>query len=159
MFKYLLSFKSFCLLFILFCQIILVAQKAPLLCDTTLWKHVVHPEKFVTDKKCITVTGKIVSLEIKKDGDEHILLKPDGDYKYLLNERNMKKMKGCLVVEIICVYKSGEPDARAACSGYTNKVAIPRKGEHVSVTGTYVQDEHHSWMEIHPVSSISLLEN
>jgi hypothetical protein len=33
-------------------------------------------------------------------------------------------------------------------------VTIPAVGEHVAVTGTYVNDSHNGWTEIHPVTSI-----
>jgi hypothetical protein len=144
----------FFILFTLFISNVSVAQKRSKPCDTTLWKHVVRPEKFIVKQSCVTVSGTIVSLEIKKDGDEHILLKPDTDYEKLVNERNIKKQKGCLVVEIICANTTADPEAKTACRGYTNTITIPQKGDHVSATGTLVLDKNHAWLEIHPATSI-----
>src|SRR5712692_4591227 len=47
-------------------------------------------------------------------------------------------------------------DASQPCQGLTNQVAIPKKGDHVAVTGTFVHDIEggHGWMEIHPVTLI-----
>jgi hypothetical protein len=149
--------KTFIILLALFTSCMAVAQNRLPPCDTALWKHLKGQDKFVIRQSCITVTGTILSVEIKKDGDEHILLKPDADYVRLLNDRNKKKLQGCLVLEIICANTSAEPEAKAACKGYTNTIAIPKKGDHISATGTLVIDNNHGWIEVHPVSSITHL--
>jgi hypothetical protein len=60
------------------------------------------------------------------------------------------------VLQPICVGTVTQPDAKASCQAFTNQVAIPKKGDHVAVTGTFVHDVEpgHGWMEIHPVTTI-----
>jgi hypothetical protein len=42
--------------------------------------------------------------------------------------------------------------------GHTDKVTLPSVGSHVRIVGTYVQDTFHAkWMEIHPVTSITVI--
>ncbi|HEY3366155.1 MAG TPA: hypothetical protein VGK74_13970 [Symbiobacteriaceae bacterium] len=64
-------------------------------------------------------------------------MKPDPPYERLINDKNRSDQGGALVTEII-------PADQA-----TVKAAKP--GEHVLVTGPYVLDRQHGWMEIHPV--------
>jgi Protein of unknown function (DUF3761) len=45
----------------------------------------------------------------------------------------------------------------SACAGYKNSMSIPPVGTHVSVTGPWVLDLDHGWLEIHPVSSFGLV--
>src|SRR5260370_18229669 len=53
-----------------------------------------------------------------------------------------------------------EPDAKAACQGYTDQVTLPPVGSHVRIVGTYVQDTFHAkWMEIHPVTTITSISS
>jgi hypothetical protein len=62
---------------------------------------------------------------------------------------------GSLVFEIVCHFKVTQEDAKSACEGYHDTTAIPPVGSHVTLKGTFVQDNRHSqWNEIHPVSSI-----
>jgi hypothetical protein len=43
-----------------------------------------------------------------------------------------------------------------ACQGYRNAVTIPAVGDVVSITGSYVLDADHGWVETHPVSSVTV---
>ena len=64
---------------------------------------------------------------------------------------------GNLVFEIICKFPITQPDAKAACQGYTDQVSLPPMGSHVRVVGRYVQDTFHGqWNEIHPVTSMAV---
>src|SRR3954470_8345027 len=79
-------------------------------CNTSLWKHVYHGPRFANAsarlkplKNCITVTGKIESASPERDGDYHIRLGLDPQFKKLLNAKNMTGQKGFLVVEPMCV--------------------------------------------------------
>ena len=57
-----------------------------------------------------------------------------------------------------CRFKVTQADAKAACDGYTDNVTLPPVGSHVRIVGTYVQDTFHAkWMEIHPVTSITVV--
>lgn len=94
------------------------------------------------------------------DGDTHGWLRVDAQFQNLLNAGNNSADGGNLVFEIVCkypVYPVTQPDAKAACSNYQNKVTIPPVGSHVRIVGVYVQDTFHAqWMEIHPVTSIAI---
>jgi hypothetical protein len=138
-------------------------------CDSTLWKHVYTSSRLIVLQNCIEASGIIMNKPKKEgDGDYHILLKLDSGQEYLINKRNYEAEDGYLVIEPICVnkiswlYKMLFADLPEACAGCVNKVYIPKKGEHVKVTGTYVIDNgsfpKHGWTEIHPVSKIEVIE-
>ena len=75
-----------------------------------------------------------------------------GDVDNIVNEG------GNLVFEIICRFPVTQTDAKAACANYTDRVTLPLVGSHVRIVGTFVQDTFHGqWMEIHPVTSITVL--
>ena len=88
------------------------------------------------------------------DGDQHFLLGLDPGQDSLLTKRNPKKKSGDLVLEIVCANPVHIKKAKSACLGYTNRIAIPAVGSHVRATGTYVNDSHNGWTEIHPVSKL-----
>ena len=102
------------------------------------------------------VTGTIVLKRPEKDGDIHIQLKLDKQFLPLLDAENKSRQGGNLVLEPICVGPVTQADAIQPCQGLTNSVSIPKKGDHVAVTGTFVHDIEpgHGWMEIHPVTVI-----
>jgi len=91
------------------------------------------------------------------DGDTHGWLKVDPQFESLLNDGNKSAEGGNLVFEIVCKYHVTQADAVTACSNYQNKIDIPPIGSHVRIVGVYVQDTFHAqWMEIHPVTSITV---
>ncbi|HXM92920.1 MAG TPA: SH3 domain-containing protein [Candidatus Dormibacteraeota bacterium] len=137
-------------------------------CDDSLWNHVYKPARLIVKQKCMAVTGKIVDatngqepdgVRHEADGDTHGWLKPDPQFKDLLNAGNVSAERGNLVFEIVCKFPVSQRDAKAACPpSYHTPVQIPPVGSHVRMVGTYVQDTHHAqWMEIHPVSSITVI--
>jgi hypothetical protein len=136
-------------------------------CDATLWKHVYHGPTFATAKdrlklitKCITVTGTIVSASPELDGDYHIRVRVDPQFKKLLNGKNNTGQKGFLVVEPMCAKKPKQRDTvdEGVCNGFKQSLfKASMRGQRVSVTGDYVQDMEHGWREIHPVTSIALI--
>src|SRR5262245_44957396 len=86
-------------------------------CDASLWKHVYHGPNFPTardrlqtKKASITVKGTIVSAGQEKDGDLHIRLRVDPQFKNLLNAKNNTGEKGFLVVEPMCVKAPTQQD-------------------------------------------------
>ena len=109
-------------------------------------------------EQCKTVTGTVMAVKREKDGDYHIRVKLDSGQENLLNEKNIQVQHGCLVLEIICGCEVTQKDAIEPCQGYVNNVRVPEKGEHVQVTGSYVYDAEHGWMEIHPVTKIVLID-
>ena len=137
-------------------------------CDDTLWGHVYNPQRLVVKQKCIAVTGTIVDATNGKhsdgvrheaDGDTHGWLQVDPQFSNLLNAGNKSNEGGNLVFEIVCKFPVTQADAVASCpSTYKSPVEIPPVGSHVRIVGSYVQDTNHAkWMEIHPVTSITVL--
>ena len=136
-------------------------------CDASLWNHVYNAQRLIVKHKCIAVTGTLVDatagkqpdgVRHEKDGDTHGWLKPDPEFDNLLNAGNKSAEGGNLVFEIVCKFPVTQPDAKAACKGYQNQIAIPAMGSHVRIVGSYVQDTFHAqWMEIHPVTSITVV--
>lgn len=131
------------------------------------WDHVYHSQRLIVNKQCAAVTGTIVDATAGKksdgvrheaDGDTHGWLKVDSGFEDLLNAGNMSDEGGNLVFEIVCRFPVKQADAKAACQGYTDTVKLPSVGSHVRIVGTYVQDTFHAkWMEIHPVTSITVI--
>jgi len=136
-------------------------------CDNSLWNHVYNPERLTVKNKCIAVTGIIVDatngsrpdgVRHEPDGDTHGWLKVDPQFKKLLNHGNVTSEGGNMVFEIVCKFRVSQADAKPACLSYKSSVKIPALGSHVRVVGSYVQDTNHAqWMEIHPVTSITLI--
>jgi hypothetical protein len=136
-------------------------------CDPNLWNHVYHPQRLIVKHQCISVTGTIVDatggkqrdgVRHEADGDTHGWLKPDPQFENLLNDGNRSAEGGNLVFEIVCRFRVTQQDAKAACQGYKDQIVIPPVGSHVQIVGTYVQDTFHAqWMEIHPVTSITVV--
>jgi hypothetical protein len=137
-------------------------------CDDTLWDHVYNPQRLIVKQQCIAVTGTTVDATNGKnadgvrheaDGDTHGWLKLDPAFTNLLNAGNLSDEDGNMVFEIVCKYRVTQADAKAACPlTFHNQVQLPPVGSHVRVIGTYVQDTNHSkWMEIHPVTSITVI--
>lgn len=124
-------------------------------CHGDLWRHVYRAERLRVIEACTAVDGRVVSLSRGSDGDLHIALDPD--QKSVLNLMNVTHGQGNLVVEIICEHASAKPDAATACAGLTSRVAIPRVGDRVRVTGAYVTDRENGWNELHPVTRIEIL--
>src|SRR5580700_539748 len=136
-------------------------------CDPSMWTHVYHPQRLIVKQQCVAVTGTIVDATAGKqsdgvrheaDGDTHGWLKVDAEFENLLNAGNMSDEGGNLVFEIVCRFSVSQQDAKTACANYTDQVSLPPVGSHVQVVGTLVQDSFHAqWMEIHPVTRITVL--
>jgi len=123
-------------------------------CDASLWDHVYDPSRLEIIEPCRVVTGIVDELDQNEDGDTHMLLKLDAGYEDLLLKKNKKKKEGDLVLEVVCANAVTDKKVGAACNGYSNKISIPSVGDHIRVTGSYVDDTHNGWAEIHPVSRI-----
>jgi hypothetical protein len=135
-------------------------------CGDGLWAHVYNPSRLLVKTQCVTATGRIVDathhhyhdgVRHEGDGDTHGWLELDPQYKNLLDAGNMSDENGNLVFEIVCHFKVTQKDARQACEGYQDSIAIPPVGSHVTIKGTFVQDNRHAkWNEIHPVTGIAV---
>jgi len=123
-------------------------------CDASLWQHVYHPYRLHVIEECKTVAGTVEAIRAEPDGDYHILLRPD--QARIVNSVNVAKQHGDLVIEPVCENPVTQPDAVVACQGYTSSIIVPPVGTHVFVTGSYVLDADHGWLEIHPVTSIAI---
>jgi hypothetical protein len=127
-------------------------------CDPTLWTHVYDPSRLKVSSSCQTVTGVIASEHASDDGDIDMPLTLDAPFTNLLNKGNMTDLGGNLNIEAICqaAFHSDIPAAPVACGSFKGSVLIPPVGAHVQVTGSYVLDTNHGWMEIHPASVITV---
>jgi len=101
------------------------------------------------------VTGTIAEIRVEPDGDLHVLLKLDPGQQRYVNNKNVSDQQGDLVLEPVCVKPVTQADAVAACAGYVNPIVLPPVGTHTAVTGAWVLDTDHGWLEIHPVSSFT----
>ena len=127
-------------------------------CDPEKWKHVYDPDRLQVLDKCKIVTGVIMERNADPDGDEHMLLKLDKGQNHLLKKKNKNKKDGCLVIEAVCVNNITRKRAMGICNGYANNVWLPKVGDHVKVTGSYVLDSNNGWTEIHPISKIEKMK-
>jgi hypothetical protein len=125
------------------------------MCDQVVWQHVYDPSRLKVIEACTAVVGRVVLLHQEDDGDLHIALDPDE--KSVLNLLNAVHTHGTLVVEVVCAHPSSDPEPLAACGSYLSSVVVPRAGDRVRVTGSYVVDTDNGWSEIHPASRIEVL--
>ena len=123
-------------------------------CNPDLWTHVYDPVRLQIVDSCRTVTGTVADLHANEDGDYDIRLAVDPAYANLVNDTNRSQLDGHLQLETVCQAPQTVADAEAACGTFVGNVLIPQPGQHISVTGSYVLDTNHGWMEIHPVSVI-----
>jgi len=104
---------------------------------------VYNPSRLKVHSPCTRIHGTVVVIDIKKDGDQHLDLRPDPGYETLLDKGNLKDQSGSMVVEIM-----------------PGQNFPPLKvGDHIGVMGTFVHDTHNDWNEIHPVWSIAYRNN
>jgi hypothetical protein len=95
------------------------------------------PSRLKVINACMTISGTVQDvIHEPSDADYHMNLRPDAKYMHLLNTFNNSLVHGNMVVEIIPLDQG--------------RVPIPTVGEHITVTGAYVLDTLHGWMEIHP---------
>ena len=80
----------------------------------------------------------------------------DPPYANLLNAGNVSNLNGHLQTEAICQTPIQNADAARACEGFKGSVVVPPDGTHVQITGTYLLDKNHGWMEIHPISVLRI---
>lgn len=97
--------------------------------------------------------GPVTELRWEPDGDLHILL---ATRPGLVNAANDQYEHGDLVLEEICQGSVTQPDAVTACHGVPHNLTVPSAGDRVLVSGSYVLDIDHGWMEIHPVTRLTV---
>ena len=122
--------------------------------------NVYHPDRLELIAACKTASGIIRSITHEADGDYHFDLQLDPAYAGLINSGNVQNQHGWLVDEIVPADEPGctpgtppKPVSGTYNYGYCTgaDITTPPIGTHVSVTGPYVLDQDHGWMEIHPV--------
>jgi hypothetical protein len=125
--------------------------------------NVYHPYRLSVIDPCKSVSGWVRIVRREDDSDVHFDLQLDSQYADLINDGNRTYQHGYLVVEIVPADEPGctVGEAPRSASGTYDygictgaNVATPAVGSHVWVTGPYVVDHAHNWMEIHPVWSI-----
>jgi len=107
---------------------------------------------------CISVTGTVEETRKEADGDVHILFRLDQQFESLLNEKNISRQHGDLILEPICQGKVRQADAVEGCSTYDGPYFEPEIGQRYLVTGAYVHDADHGWNELHPVTSMQPIQ-
>ena|SRR5437867_8307187 len=127
-------------------------------CDQSLWQYVYHPTRLQVLAPCISVTGVVDEVRKESDGDIHILFRVDREFESLLNEKNISRQHGDLILEPICQRSPTQADAREPCSGYDGPYFEPQIGQRYLAWGTYVYDADHGWNELHPVTSMQPLD-
>ena len=127
-------------------------------CDQGLWTHVYHPARLKVLDPCISVTGIVESVRKEADGDYHVLFRLDQEFESLLNEKNISRQNGDLVLEPICQDTVRQPDAVDSCSGYEGPYFEIEIGRRYLASGPYVYDADHGWNEVHPVNSMRPIE-
>ena len=88
-------------------------------CDQSLWQYVYHPGRLQVLNPCLSVTGIVEEVRKEADGDVHILFRVDQQFASLLDEKNISRQQGDLVLESICQGKVRQADATESCNGYS----------------------------------------
>ncbi|SRR6266446_3896896 len=127
-------------------------------CDQILWEYVYNPGRLQVLDPCILVSGIVEEIRKEADGDVHILFHLDQQFESLLNEKNIERHYGDLVLEPICQGSVRQADAVEPCSRYDGPHFEPEIGQRYAVSGAYVHDADHGWNELHPVTSMQPIQ-
>ena len=128
--------------------------------------NVYHEDRLVVRIRCLTVTGTVAYVAHEDDGDFHVDLNLPPSEAHLLNQGNRADQYGQLVTEIVPADEPGCTPGlppRPAHGSYNYGICTgadltaPPVGARVTVTGPYVLDANHGWMEIHPVWVIKVI--
>src|SRR6266852_7220537 len=77
-------------------------------CDISLWAHVYHgrflnaEDRLQVINPCLTVSGTVVNARREADGDWHVQLDLDPEFSSLVNQVNLERQQGYLVLEPMC---------------------------------------------------------
>jgi hypothetical protein len=129
-------------------------QTTPRQCDQSLWQYVYNPGRLQVLDPCISVIGTVDDVRKEADGDIHIRFRLDQQFASLLNEKNISRQQGDLILEPICQGRVKQADAAEPCSLYSGPYFEPEIGQRYLVSGAYVHDADHGWNELHPVTSM-----
>jgi hypothetical protein len=130
--------------------------------------NVYHSYRLQVRRDCLTVTGTVAYVRYEDDGDIHVDLNLPASEAYLLNAANRAYQYGQLVTEIVPADQPGCTPGQPPRAGYGSydfgvctgaDIRTPAVGARITVTGPYVLDQDHGWMEIHPVWHIAVLSS
>lgn len=120
--------------------LLLVILSSPVLANSNARRNplagVYHPWRLQVIKPILTVSGTVERVKTEPDHDWHINIFLNKSYAHYINAENKRWEHGDLVVEVIPMDQPHIPR--------------PYVGEHITVTGAYVDDRDHGWREIHP---------
>jgi len=119
---------------------------------------VYDPTRLEVIDKCMTVTGVIEESSADDNGDQHMLLWLDEGHDNLLTKKNIQNKTGDLVMEAVCMNNITNPKVGGACKGYIDHVQLPKVGDNVKVSSSYVIDSHNGWAEVHPITKIEIIK-
>jgi hypothetical protein len=131
------------------------------------------PGRLKLQDRCMTISGTVDCLKSEPDGDVHIRLRPDTQFRRLLLPANslqtcVDQSDAHLVVEIIPQHPEGVFRTNDADAGGFITPTEPRPRDHIVVTGPYVVDTNvlhrilyqgrpaENWAEIHPAWAIKV---
>lgn len=103
---------------------------------------VYHPDRLVVHEPCRKITGSVEDVRDEEDGDIHILVRLDSQYRDMLMPNNFSVQHGDLVVEFM-----------PRDYGHLPR---PSVGDRLTLVGAYVDDTEHGWAELHPVWTVSI---
>jgi hypothetical protein len=129
-------------------------QTIPRQCDQSLWQYVYNPARLQVLDPCISVIGTVDEVRKEADGDIHIRFRLDQQFASLLNEKNISRQQGDLILEPICQGRVKQADAAEPCSRYSGPYFEPEIGQRYLISGAYVHDADYGWNELHPVTSM-----
>src|SRR6185437_13165652 len=104
---------------------------------TGTWTHVYRPQRLLVLEPCRSATGTVMHVRSEPDGDLHVSLDLDAGQDDLLNDVNISRQHGYLVVEIICTHPVRQDGAISSCEGWQNHFQL-RHAQHVRITGSHV---------------------
>lgn len=118
---------------------------------------VYHPQRLQLLEPCVLYRGVVIANLREPDGDSHLWIAPDPDYERFLNLANVYHGRKALVAEIVPACTRAPADEASVARCPRSMLSPPASGSHVEITGPWVLDTHHHWLEIHPVASIKIL--
>lgn len=122
-------------------------------CNPDLVKHTYDLSRFtLLSPSCRAVTGIVKGTATEVDGDVHVAMVPDSGQSGLSPLEN-----GKLIVEIICKTTPQKTAAKKACGSYRSGIKVPAVGSHISAVGRFVKDNPPDHVELHPLTSITVL--
>ncbi len=104
-------------------------------------------ERFTILSRCEVAEGKVHDVTKVSDGDYKFHLELKSKYKYLLNDGNLKKTNGMLIIEVI-------PKDQGSKS-----LELPNNNDQIVLWGAWVTDNPKGWNEFHPAWKVVVLSH